>query len=512
MAVINKTIAASSLPITFNRGNPVPLDKSAVWYSLDELKTYAKSGATAYVGQILAYVDEANNKSTAYIILDKAGTLQEVGSATVGDDKTITLEAGKLKMKNWGIEYYKWVDAVGEVGQAGYVAGHHEKQIVDETHPWIAGLEPKSVAGADGTFEIAWYQPSTTTIEGLSSTISTIRTSVDEINKALGDNDTPGTIRGDLAGKIDSTGGTLTGDLTMKDGGKALSNIEIAALISSAGHLKRSVVEALPEIVGADKDTIYMIKDTSITSGDAYKEYMLIDGAFVQIGDTSVDLTPYAKKVVPAKADNIAILTADGSLSDSGKTLAEIVASVDLSGKVDKVDGKSLIADTEITRLASMATIKSIGDGLVLSDEGVLTANQYDLPIATASKLGGVKVTAGNGLTLADDGTVAMGVASTTAAGAMTAEMVTKLNGIATGAEKNVIAAATIGGEAAIIDSADRTLNIPVASVDQFGVVKAGEEIAVSDAGKLEVNKISTTKLYTPDGESLVLNGGSANS
>ena len=43
MAVINKTIAASSLPITFNRGNPVPLDKSAVWYSLDELKTYAKS-------------------------------------------------------------------------------------------------------------------------------------------------------------------------------------------------------------------------------------------------------------------------------------------------------------------------------------------------------------------------------------------------------------------------------------------------------------------------------------
>lgn len=323
------------------------------------------------------------------------------------------IDTGLLKMKNWGIEYYKWVDAVGEVGQAGYVAGHHEKQIVDETHPWIAGLEPKSVAGTDGTFEIAWYQPSTTTIEGLSSTISTIRTSVDEINKALGDNDTPGTIRGDLAGKIDSTGGTLTGDLTMKDGGKALSNIEIAALISSAGHLKRSVVEALPEIVDADKDTIYMIKDTSITSGDAYKEYMLIDGAFVQIGDTSVDLAPYAKKVVPAKANNIAILAADGSLSDSGKTLAEILASVDLSGKVDKADGKSLIADTEITRLASMATIKSIGDGLVLSDEGVLTANQYDLPIATASKLGGVKVTANNGLTgTISDRTLTMGISS----------------------------------------------------------------------------------------------------
>ena len=254
-----------------------------------------------------------------------------------------------------------------------------------------------------------------------------------------------------------------------------------------------------------------MIKDATVTSGDAYKEYMLIDGAFVQIGDTSIDLTPYAKKVVPAKADNIAVLTADGSLADGGKTLAEIVASVDLSGKVDKADGKSLIADTEIARLASMATIKSIGDGLVLSDEGVLTANQYDLPIATASKLGGVKVTASNGLTLAADGTIAMGVASATTAGAMTAAMVTKLNGVAEGAEKNIIAAATIGGEAVVIDSADRTLNIPIASVDQFGVIKAGEEVAVSETGKLELNKVSTTKLYIPDGDSLVLNGGSAN-
>ena len=158
-----------------------------------------------------------------------------------------------------------------------------------------------------------------------------------------------------------------------------------------------------------------------------------------------------------------------------------------------------------------MATIKSVGDGLVLSDEGVLTANQYELPIATASKLGGVKVVADNGLTLAADGTVAMGLASTTAAGAMSAAMVTKLNGIAAGAEKNVIAAATIGGEAVTIDSADRTLNIPTATADPFGVVKAGEEVAVSDAGKLEVNKVSTTKLYIPDGDSLVLNGGGAN-
>lgn len=51
----------------------------------------------------------------------------------------------------------------------------------------------------------------------------------------------------------------------------------------------------------------------------------------------------------------------------------------DISMKVDKVDGKSLIADTEITRLS--------------------TVTNYTLPIATASTLGGIKVGAGLSIT-----------------------------------------------------------------------------------------------------------------
>ena len=166
MAVIKKDFNASSLPISFSRGNPIPLDKSAVWYDFEALTNYASQSAVAYVGQVVAYVNETDNTAKAYIIADAAGTLTEVGAATLGDDKTITLEEGTLALKNWGKEYYRWVDAVGEEGQEGYVAGHHEKQAVDAEHPWIAGLEPKAVAGADGTFELAWYQPSTTTVEG----------------------------------------------------------------------------------------------------------------------------------------------------------------------------------------------------------------------------------------------------------------------------------------------------------------------------------------------------------
>ena len=191
MAVIQKEFNYMAFPQSFSRGNPIPLDKSSLWFSMEEMSNYSKTDATAYVGQILTLANETDNSATAYIISNAAGDLVEVGAATLGDNKTITLDENSvLSLKNWGKEYYRWVDAVGEEGQEGYVAAHHEKQLVDETHPWIAGLEPKSVAGTDGTFEIAWYQPSTTTVEDLSSAVNSLQTSVETIQQAIGGIDT----------------------------------------------------------------------------------------------------------------------------------------------------------------------------------------------------------------------------------------------------------------------------------------------------------------------------------
>lgn len=535
MAVIQKECNYMAFPQSFSRGNPIPLDKSSLWFSMEEMSNYSKTDATAYVGQILTLVNEADNSAKAYIIANAAGDLVEVGAATLGDNKTITLSPeGVLSLKNWGKEYYRWVDAVGEEGKEGYVAAHHEKQLVDETHPWIAGLEPKSVAGTDGTFEIAWYQPSTTTVEGLSSTVNSLRTSVETIQQTIGGVDTEGTILHDLAGKLDKTGGTMTGDLVLSDSSKAASeavvDTKIATAIGSAGHLKRSVVEQLPEASAADPDTIYMVKDTSITSGDAYKEYMLIEGAMVQIGDTSVDLSPYAQKVVPAAEDNIAVLAADGSLKDGGKTIAGILTEVDtkLEGYVAKETGKSLVADDQITKLAGLANIKSIGSNLTLSEEGVLAgAAEYTLPAATTDTLGGVKVGGGlsittegvlatkvvaeNGLSLGENG-IAMGLASADAAGAMSAEMFTKVSNIAANAQVNVIEGALIGGVEATINEA-KQVEIPVASTTAFGVVKSSEAdngIAVAADGTMSVNKVGVSKLFVEPDNVLVLDGGTA--
>ena len=93
-----------------------------------------------------------------------------------------------------------------------------------------------------------------------------------------------------------------------------------AAAVESAGHLKREIVTTLPEASAADADTIYMVKDASVASGDAYKEYMLIGGQMVQIGDTTVSLDGYAteKYVDDAVTDaESALVGADTDTADA---------------------------------------------------------------------------------------------------------------------------------------------------------------------------------------------------
>ncbi len=95
MALIKKDGTYMGLPMNIQRGNPVPLDFDAVWYSYDAMAEYARGegdrGAVAYVGQILSLVDETDKSATAYIILNEAGDLLEVGSATLEMTKLLHL-------------------------------------------------------------------------------------------------------------------------------------------------------------------------------------------------------------------------------------------------------------------------------------------------------------------------------------------------------------------------------------------------------------------------------------
>ncbi len=146
MAIIKKDGNYMGLPMNIARGNPIPLDTTEIWYSKTDMEAYAKSGATAYVGQILAYVDEVSGKSTAYIITNTAGDLSEVGSATIGDGKSLELVT---------------VAATEDVPE------HKELRIIG-----IDTAEVGAQLTKDSTGVVKWVKPDTTTVEGLSSTVA----------------------------------------------------------------------------------------------------------------------------------------------------------------------------------------------------------------------------------------------------------------------------------------------------------------------------------------------------
>lgn len=82
MAVIKKDGNSMGLPMNINRGNPIPIDTTEVWYSLEAAQTYAASGATAYVGQKLSVVDEANKTADVYLIINTDGDLLKICSSS----------------------------------------------------------------------------------------------------------------------------------------------------------------------------------------------------------------------------------------------------------------------------------------------------------------------------------------------------------------------------------------------------------------------------------------------
>ena len=84
MATIMNDAAYMGFPLSIKRGNPAPVDTTAVWYDQTKLENYAKTGATAYVGQILTLV--ANSKCEAYMISNEAGTLIKLAQTTASGD------------------------------------------------------------------------------------------------------------------------------------------------------------------------------------------------------------------------------------------------------------------------------------------------------------------------------------------------------------------------------------------------------------------------------------------
>lgn len=145
MAIIKKDGNFMGLPMNIQRGNPIPLDDSSVYYSRTVMENYAKTGVTAYVGQIITLVDETNKTCEAYMISNEAGTLVKLASTTASGD--LASDVATLQGQV--------ADLISKVGKAaeGEVAATGLYALIDEVKA-LANAKVASVKATDKSITI----------------------------------------------------------------------------------------------------------------------------------------------------------------------------------------------------------------------------------------------------------------------------------------------------------------------------------------------------------------------
>lgn len=74
------------------------------------------------------------------------------------------------------------------------------------------------------------------------------------------------------------------------------TNSKITTAVASADRLRRLIVDKLPNVTAADIHTIYMVLENADSHDNKYLEWMVINGVWEKIGDTTVDLSDYVKE------------------------------------------------------------------------------------------------------------------------------------------------------------------------------------------------------------------------
>lgn len=330
------------------------------------------------------------------------------------------------------------------------------------------GQQPR--IGDGGSLE--WYTPDSSTVEGLQQTVGQLQTDVDGLEEqvALKANSADVYTQTQVDEKIDAA---------------------ISAVYKPAG----SIAFASLPTPGADNlGNVYNITD-EFTTDARFTEGAGIEypaGTNVAVVETSSEPATYMFDVLSGFVDLSGYLTTETAS-------ATYATKTELGNKVDKVTGSSLVQDTLITKLEDLADIKSVAAGeLAISGAGELSVAaiaQNKVTGLTEALAGKVNVEAGKGLSTND----------------FTDDLMSKLEGIATGAQVNVLEAVKVNGTA--LQITDKAVNIPIATAQALGVVMGSaseNKVAVGADGTMEVNSINVSKLVQTAGDTLILDGGTS--
>lgn len=361
MATILNDAPYMGFPLSIKRGNPAPVDTTAVWYDKTELETYAASGATAYVGQILTLY--ADNKCEAYMISNEAGTLIKLAQATASGD--LAGDVATLQTQVNGL-----IAKVGSAADGDVVATGLYKDIADVLV--IANQGVTDAATAQTAAEAA-------------------QSDVDALKTVVGADDTAGLRKRIKANETAMS--ILQGEDTTKSA-RAIASEEVAKIVANADADFDTLKEIADWISGHKTDATAM--NTAITKLEGIVDGIGSEGekatvvAYVTDAIAALKIGDYAKA-----ADLTALASRVKTLEDSpaaGITVEKIAA---WDAKQDA--GNYVDQDAYDTKIAELAEADTTNANAIA---GVKTTAEAAVPKNAATKSGtGIKVTVdSNGL------------------------------------------------------------------------------------------------------------------
>ena len=446
-----------------------------------------------YFGQEIAVaemVDNVPQSAKLYIIAPEAqqdgsvvGTLQEVGSATNGDGKSIELVEGVLSVKNFGKRFYKYIAAT-EIEEAKY-----ELVEVSESNPWKAGLQPR----IDAEGNIAWYEPNPTTIEGVQNQVTGIQGNVEQAQKDIDAveanlvkteekinsiNNTLYGTEGEAAvvGIVNKVA-TLEGEMDAVQG--AIKNTytkeEVDGLVSGVFHFQGEVgsVEALPAASADNVGHVYQIGEL---------EYASNGTEWVELGFV-VDLSSYATKTYvdgEVKKVQDALDIAEGIIEGHTSNIGEI------NGAIQRIDGEiTALEGVNAGFTSQFETVNGKIDALELADRNF--TSQFETVNGKIDALeaadGAFDTRVGSLESNLSNLSTAVGTASTltTALFPAVEALQSRIDGlVAVGGEANLINGLTVNGQA-LTPNAEKIIDLPIFNGTNIGLVPVvGENIVAA--------------------------------
>jgi hypothetical protein len=432
------TFGTLDFAVAFNRQTAFPLDAKSYFESLEAAQTAAASAqeagsseTTYYYGQQIAVVE--SGKATLYVIQpDK--TLKEVGGNILIDENAFVKgEDGKLSLLGFA-------DAVGGA---------------------------QLVKTEDG--KVSWVKPDTTTVEGLSTAIESLKTTVGD--------DKSGLVKQVAYNKaaID----TLNGASTV-EGSVAY---QIAQVVAGADESFDTLKEIADWITTHKTDAASMNSQINTNKDD-------IAALKTKVGETSV-ADQIAAALKDGESDKYALAddlsTANGKITALQGLVGETAVATQISDAIDgalKVDGAEKYAlASHIHEIANVTGLQAILDGKAAASDVEALQSTVDGLEAKAHEH-----------------------ANKTVLDAITEDKVSAWDA----AQANVIESIKLNG-AAIAPAADKSVNIaiPAATAEALGLVKVDGESIVATDGVISVNAISTDKLVQGS-DTLIMDGGNA--